>query len=130
VFGAGDTNGRGTYILIGVKFVAADCHAYAIRFSFAGVHGADKVGIGNLVSSRNVVWRNKKDGLIANNLIDGGSIFGNALSVATPLVCQRGRPNVFVEALKKGINGFRAACAQMEHFAGDCGVILNRLCKV
>jgi hypothetical protein len=50
-----------------------------------------------------VVWKNKKDGSIADDMIGGGAGFRNTLSTATtPLVGERGDPDVFVWALDEG----------------------------
>ncbi len=45
-FGVNNANSGGADILIGIKAVASNRHGNAVSFSFARVHGADKIGIG------------------------------------------------------------------------------------
>ena len=54
--GVGETNRGRPNILVGVKTVAANRHADAVGFSFAGAHGADEICIGDLAASRDLIW--------------------------------------------------------------------------
>jgi hypothetical protein len=93
-FGVEHANGGRANVLIGVKFIATDRHTDAVRFSFTRSHGADEVGIGYLATGGDLIRTNKENGLIANNVIGSGTIFGDTLSTASPLVGERGGPDV------------------------------------
>ena len=59
-FGVGYTDGRGAYVLVGVKLVTADSHLYAIGFRLSGSHCAYKVCVGDFATRRYLVWFDKK----------------------------------------------------------------------
>ena len=62
-FGVGYTYGRGADVLLGIKLVTADSHLDAIEFRLIGSYCAYKVCVGEFVTSRYLVWFDKKYGL-------------------------------------------------------------------
>ena len=59
-FCVSNSNSRRAYVLLGVKFVAAESHADPIDFSLVGTHGTDEVGVGHFSASRDLTSFDKK----------------------------------------------------------------------
>ena len=53
-FGVSNSNSGRLYVLVGVKFVAADSHVDPIDFGFVGTHGTEEVGVGHFSTSRDL----------------------------------------------------------------------------
>jgi hypothetical protein len=72
--------------LISVEAIAANSHANAIKFGFARTHSANKVGVGNFASSRNLAGTNEKNCISTRDMLFRGTIVREALSAASPLI--------------------------------------------
>jgi hypothetical protein len=85
-FGIDNSDCRRANILISIEFVTTNSHTDSVWFCFAWAHGADKSRVGNFASCRDLVRRNEKEGVVANDLFILEKIFGDALCTATSLV--------------------------------------------
>ena len=72
-FGVGDSNRWGTYVLIGVQSITADCHADAVDFGFSWSYGTDVSGVGDFAIGRDLGWQNEEHGVVAEDPLMGRS---------------------------------------------------------
>ena len=92
-FGVSNSNSGRAYVLVGLKFVAADSHADPIDFGIVGTHGTDEVDVCHFSSSRDLTRFDKKNCLRTLNSFGRRSLKRYALSAATYFVCEQSFPN-------------------------------------
>jgi hypothetical protein len=85
IFGVGDgtvdvqfcvshANRRRSNLLTSVKAIAANSHANATKFGFPRTHSANKVGVGNFASNRNLAGTNERNSISACDMLLRGTI--------------------------------------------------------
>jgi hypothetical protein len=85
-FGVNDSNSRRTDILVGVKAITTNSHADSEELSFARLHRADKGGIRYFAASRDLMWEDEHNCVVAKNGIVNGVRFVETLSALSPLI--------------------------------------------
>jgi len=85
-FGVDEANRRGSDVLIGVKEVASNSHADAPGFCLAWAHGANELSVSDLSSVWDLMRKDEKHGIVASYVFVERTMFGEALSAATPFV--------------------------------------------
>jgi hypothetical protein len=79
-FGVNDANSGRMDILVGVKAITTNRHADSEVLSFARSHCADKV------ASRDLMWKDEHNRVVAKNSIVNGARFVETLSASSPLI--------------------------------------------
>ena len=72
-FCVSNSNSWGAYVLVGVKFVAANSHAGLIGFDLVRMHVTDKVGVGKFSASRDLTRFDKKIVCVPSLVLVGDS---------------------------------------------------------
>jgi hypothetical protein len=85
-FCVNDANSRRMDILVGVKAITTNSHADWEDLSFARLHCADKVGIQYFAASRDLMWEDEHNCVVAKNDIVNGARFMETLSASFPLI--------------------------------------------
>ena len=124
-FGINNANSWRADTLESVKMVATDSHANATWFCFAGSHGADKVGIGDFATMRDLGGENEKHRVVAEDGCLRCARFGETGGAATPFVGEGQVPDGAVGAMKKGVNGFFVPSDGVVDLAGGGGVVMH-----
>ena len=102
--GVGKTNSRRTNVLISVEAVATHSHADAIRFGLAGAHGANKVGVGNLATSGDLMRFDENHSVVATDLIAEGTGLRETLSATAPFIGKGRSPDERIGAAKERVD--------------------------
>jgi hypothetical protein len=63
-------------------------------------------------------------------MFGSGTIFGNTLVTASPLIGERGGPDLFVRSVDERVDRFSLASGGVEHFASDRRIVLKGLRKL
>jgi hypothetical protein len=85
-FGVNDANSGRTDILVGVKVITTNRHADLEDLSFARSHHADKVGIRYFATSRDLMWEDEHNHVVAKNGIVNRARFVETLSALSPFI--------------------------------------------
>ena len=128
-FGVDNTDSRGADVLESIKTITANRHANTIDIGFAGTHGTDKIGVGDLANSRDFMGFDEKHGFMANDVVSRRTIFGEPLGAATPFIREGFEPDVTIGASEKRVNVFNLASDGMIHFACNRGIMVDGLGK-
>jgi hypothetical protein len=85
-FGVNDANSGRTDILVGVKVITTNRHVDYEDLSFARSHCADKVVIRYFATSRDLMWEDEHNRVVAKNGIVNSARFMETLSASSPLI--------------------------------------------
>jgi hypothetical protein len=85
-FGVNDANSGRTDILVGVKVITTNRHVDLENLSFARWHRADKNGIRYFETSRDLMWEDEHNRVVAKYGIVNGARFVETLSALSPLI--------------------------------------------
>ena len=112
-------------ILVSVKTVATDCHANAIGLRFTRSHGANKVGVGDLATGRDLMGMNENHGVVAEDLVANGAGFGEALGAAAPFVGKGSEPDQGISSAEERVDVFGLASDRIVHLSSNGGIVLD-----
>jgi hypothetical protein len=82
--------------LVGVKAIATNRHADSEDLSFARSHCANKVGIRYFVTSRDLMWKDEHNYVVAKNGIVNRARFVETLSALSPF-CDLSQTSLLAE---------------------------------
>lgn len=94
------------------------------------MHGANKVGVGVLVSCRNLVRLDEDHGVLAHNCLGTHTMWWKTSCTAAPFICKQLSSKGRVGAIEKRVHCFCATCGGIVHFAGNGRIMLNGLGKL